>query len=99
MASGTARSGSDSFELSGKVTLMVCGSTTVNWLSFVIRPMPNCVVGKPPIETALSNDHFTSSAVTGVPSAKSASGFSFKTTDRPSGATSQLAASSPRNLL
>ena len=41
MASGTAKSGSDSFDLSGKDTLTVCGSTIVNWSALVMRPMAN----------------------------------------------------------
>jgi len=43
-------------------------------------------VGNPPTDTARSNDHFTSSAVTGVPSQKVAD-FNVNVIDIPSGAT------------
>jgi hypothetical protein len=53
-----------------------------------------CADGNPPTETTRSNDHFTSAAVTGVPSWKRASRRSVKVIDFPSDANDQDSASS-----
>ena len=45
------------------------------------EPAPIWKVGKPPTDTARSSDHFTSLAVTGVPSWKTAFFFSLKVAD------------------
>ena len=51
-----------------KITLKVRSSTTTNCSGFSSEPAAIWKVGKPPTATARSNDHFTSAAVTGVPS-------------------------------
>ena len=91
---GTARSGSASFEGLSRVTVKVSSSTAANWSGRSRPPAAIWVVGKPPTETARSKDHFTSSAVTLEPSWKTASGLSLKVMTLPSSETVQLCASS-----
>ena len=91
---GTARSGIVSLSFRRNFTRKVCSSTTSNCSGFSSEPAFIWKVGKPPTVTARSNDHFTSLAVTGVPSWKRASFFSLNVTDMPSGASCQLSASS-----
>ncbi len=64
-----------------KSTRTVLSSTTTNCSGLVSEPAPIWKVGKPPTETARSSDHFTSFALTGVPSWKVAFFFSLKVTD------------------
>ena len=64
-----------------KSTRTVLSSTTTNCSGLVSEPAPIWKVGKPPTVTARSSDHFTSLAVTGVPSWKVAFFFSLKVTD------------------
>ena len=61
-----------------KSTRTVLSSTTTNCSGLVSEPAPIWKVGKPPTVTARSSDHFTSLAVTGVPSWKVAFFFSLK---------------------
>ena len=91
--SGTARSGSDSFDGRSSLTTKVLASTASNWSGRSSPPAFICTVGKPPTETARSKDHFTSSAVAGLPSWKVAS-LSVKVRVMPSSEISQLSASS-----
>ena len=75
-------------------TRKVASSTASNCSGFSSEPAFIWNVGKPPTVTARSNDHFTSFAVTGVPSWNFASFRSLNVTDVPSGASVQLSASS-----
>ena len=77
----TARSGTVSRFLVRKSTRNVLSSTATNCSGLVSEPAFICTTGKPPTETARSNDHFTSLAVTGVPSWNLALFFSLKVTD------------------
>jgi hypothetical protein len=77
----TARLGTVSRSLRRKSTRTVCSSTTTNCSGFSRLPAFIWKAGKPPTETARSSDHFTSLAVTGVPSWKVASFLSLKVTD------------------
>ncbi len=90
---GTARSGSVSFDGRSSVMRKVRSSTASNCSGRSRPPAFICTVGKPPIDTARSNDHFTSSAVTGVPSQNVASR-SVKVSVRPSSEVSHVSASS-----
>ena len=65
---GTARSGMVSLSFRRNFTRKVWSSTTSNCSGFSREPAFIWKVGKPPTVTARSNDHFTSLAVTGVPS-------------------------------
>ena len=94
IGTGTPTSGRVSLDGLMNVILKVCASTTENCSVFSSAPAFICTVGKPPTETARSNDHLTSSAVTGEPSWNVASLRSLKIIDLPSAATSQLSASS-----
>ena len=87
-------SGSVSRSFLRKVILNVTSSTTTNCSGFSSEPAFIWKVGNPPTVTARSKDHFTSLAVTGVPSWNFASRRSLNVTDMPSGATCQLSASS-----
>ena len=62
----------------------VWSSTATNCSGFSSEPAFIWKVGKPPTVTARSNDHFTSLAVTGVPSWNFASLRSLNVTDMPS---------------
>ena len=64
----TARSGIVRRSFFRKSTRTVWSSTTTNCSALVSEPAPIWKVGKPPTVTARSSDHFTSLAVTGVPS-------------------------------
>jgi hypothetical protein len=77
----------------------VCSSTTTNCSGFSSEPAAIWKVGKPPTVTARSKLHFTSLAVTGVPSWNFAFLRSLKVTELPSGAIFQLSASSGSSLL
>ena len=66
----------------------------MNCSGFSSEPAFIWKVGKPPTVTARSNDHFTSFAVTALPSWNLASRRSLKVTAMPSGAICQLSASS-----
>ena len=77
----TARSGIVSRSLRRKSTRTVWSSTTTNCSGFSSEPAFIWKVGKPPTVTARSSDHFTSFAVTGVPSWKVAFFLSLKVTD------------------
>ena len=90
----TARLNISILSLRMKSTRKVWSSTTTNCSRFSRLPADIWKVGKPPTETARSNDHLTSLAVTGVPSWKVASWRSLKVHDMPSEATCQLSASS-----
>ncbi len=92
---GTAMSGRVSFDGNFRFTRKVASSTATNCSGSSRPPAPICVFGKPPSASARSNDHFTSAAVTFVPSQNFAFGFSLKSMLMPSGATVQLSASSP----
>ena len=65
---GTAMSGSVSRSFLRKLILNVASSTTTNCSGFSSDPAFIWKVGNPPTVTARSKDHFTSLAVTGVPS-------------------------------
>ena len=65
---GTAMSGRLSLSLRRKSTRKVWSSTATNCSGFSSDPAFIWKVGNPPTVTARSNDHFTSLAVTGVPS-------------------------------
>ena len=73
----TARSGIVRRSLR-EVDANVLSSTTTNCSGLVREPAPIWKVGKPPTDTARSSDHFTSLAVTGVPSWNTAFFFSLK---------------------
>ena len=90
----TARLNISILSLRMKSTRKVWSSTTTNCSGFSRLPADIWKVGKPPTETARSNDHLTSLAVTGAPSWKVASWRSLKVQDIPSEATCQLSASS-----
>ena len=92
----TARSGIVSLSLRMKSTRKVWSSTTTNCSGFSSEPAFIWKVGKPPTVTARSNDHFTSLAVTGVPSWNLASLRSLKVTEV--SAAFQSSASSGSNL-
>src|SRR4029079_9019529 len=68
LAIGTARLGRISLFGRGKSTRIVLSSMTTTWSADFISLAPIWIAGKPPTATARSNDHFTSLAVTGVPS-------------------------------
>jgi hypothetical protein len=91
---GTAMSIIVSLSFLRKFTRKVWSSTTTNCSGFSSEPAFIWKVGKPPTLTARSNDHFTSCAVTGVPSWNFAFFRSLKVTDMPSGAIAQDSASS-----
>ena len=78
---GTPMSSMRSLSLRRKSTRKVWSSTTTNCSGFSSEPAVIWKVGKPPTVTARSNDHFTSFAVTGVPSWNLASLRSLKVTD------------------
>ena len=82
-----------------KLTRKVWSSTTTNCSGFSSEPAPIWKVAKPPTLTARSKLHFTSLAVTGVPSWNLAFLRSLKVTELPSGAICQLSASSGSSLL
>ena len=96
---GTARSFIVSLSLRMNLTRKVCSSTTSNCSGFSSEPAAIWKVGKPPTVTARSKLHFTSLAVTGVPSWNLAFLRSLKVTELPSGAICQLSASSGSSLL
>ena len=96
---GTARSIIVSLSLRRNLTRKVWSSTTSNCSGFSSEPAVIWKVGKPPTVTARSKLHFTSLAVTGVPSWNFAFLRSLKVTDMPSGAICQLSASSGSSLL
>jgi len=78
---GTPRSGMVSLSVRRKSTRKVLSSTATNCSGFSSEPAAIWKVGKPPTVTARSNDHFTSLAVTGVPSWNFASLRSLKVTE------------------
>ena len=78
---GTPMSGMVSLSARRKSTRKVWSSTTTNCSGFCSEPAAIWKVGKPPTVTARSNDHFTSLAVTGVPSWNLASLRSLKVTE------------------
>ncbi len=94
---GTARSGRLSLLAFSKVILKVWVSTTENWSALLREPADIWIAGKPPAATARSNDHFTSSAVTGEPSWKVAPARILKIIVLPPSRISQLSASSGLN--
>ena len=64
----TARLNISILSLRTKWTRKVWSPTATNCSGFSRLPADIWKVGKPPTDTARSNDHFTSWAVTGVPS-------------------------------
>ena len=98
LGTGTARSGMLSLSRRMNLTRKVCSSTTSNCSGFSREPAAIWKVGKPPTVTARSKLHFTSLAVTGVPSWNLAFLRSLKVTALPSGAICQLSASSGSSL-
>ena len=81
-----------------KFTRKVWSSTTTNCSGFSSEPAAIWKVGKPPTDTARSNDHLTSFAVTGVPSWNLAFLRSRKVTCELSGAIVHDSASSGSSL-
>ena len=77
----TARSGMVRRFFLRKSTRKVESSTATNCSGFSSEPAFICTRGKPPTPMERSNDHFTSLAVTGVPSWNLAPFFSLKVTD------------------
>ncbi len=77
----TARSGIVRRSFLAKSTRTVWSSTTTNCSALVSEPAPIWKVGKPPTVTERSSDHFTSLAVTGVPSWNVAFFFSLNVAD------------------